>query len=503
MEATIASQIGGGRRRPAHVASLLTSACLLAACVPVHGITYSAEQKITASDAAAYDWFGHAGAVSGDTVVIGAYGNDDGGTNSGSAYVFDAPTGGEPHKLSALDAAAYDVFGYSVAVSGNIAVIGAYGDDDNGSNSGSAYVFDVTTGNQLRKLAALDAAATDSFGHSVAVSGTMAVVGARWDDDKGNNSGSAYVFDVTTGNQLRKLIALDGAADDLFGYSVAVSGNMAVVGAYQNDDNGSNSGSAYVFDITTGNQMAKLTASDAAALDLFGYSVAVSGNTAIIGAYQDDDGGSNSGSAYVFDVTTGSQLRKLTASDAAAFDQFGYSVAVSGNMAVIGAKGDDDNGGASGSAYVFGVTTGNELQKLTASDGAASDSYGYSVALSGGTTVIGAYENDDDGTNSGSAYLFRASPGDISGNGIVNATDLGFLGLQWGTAGSLPYNADIAPFPGGDGIVDVIDLGMLGANWTASGDGSSSSATAVPVPAAGLAGGVILAAMWARTKRRR
>ena len=397
MEATIASQIGGGRRRPAHVASLLTSACLLAACVPVHGITYSAEQKITASDAAAYDWFGHAGAVSGDTVVIGAYGNDDGGTNSGSAYVFDAPTGGEPHKLSALDAAAYDVFGYSVAVSGNIAVIGAYGDDDNGSNSGSAYVFDVTTGNQLRKLAALDAAATDSFGHSVAVSGTMAVVGARWDDDKGNNSGSAYVFDVTTGNQLRKLIALD----------------------------------------------------------------------------------------------------------AAAFDQFGYSVAVSGNMAVIGAKGDDDNGGASGSAYVFGVTTGNELQKLTASDGAASDSYGYSVALSGGTTVIGAYENDDDGTNSGSAYLFRASPGDISGNGIVNATDLGFLGLQWGTAGSLPYNADIAPFPGGDGIVDVIDLGMLGANWTASGDGSSSSATAVPVPAAGLAGGVILAAMWARTKRRR
>jgi len=187
----------------------------------------------------------------------------------------------------------------------------------------------------------------------VSISGNTALVGAFEDDDRGFRTGSAYLFDITTGNQLFKLTASDAAADDRFGFSVSISGNTALVGAWRDDDGGFDSGSAYLFDITTGNQIAKLTASDAAADDAFGRSVSISGNTALVGAVLDDDSGSRSGSAYLFDITTGNQLAKLTASDAAADDLFGISVSISGNTALVGAQWDDDGGFSSGSAYLY------------------------------------------------------------------------------------------------------------------------------------------------------
>jgi len=365
--------------------------------------------KLTASDAAADDEFGYSVAVSGNTAVVGARHDDDAGTLSGSAYLFDVTTGSQLYKLTASDAAAVDLFGTSVAISGNTAVVGAEGDDDVGSSSGAAYLFDVTTGNQLYKLTASDIWASDKFGISVAISGNVAIVGAYGNSDAGLTSGSAYLFDVSTGNELFKLTASDAAEGDNFGYAVAISGNTAIVGARYDDDAGSLSGSAYLFDVTTGNQLFKLTASDAAADDKFGVSVAISGNTAIVGAYADDDGGSGSGSAYLFDVTTGNQLFKLTASDAFSIDVFGISVAISGNTAIVGAERNDDDGGDSGSAYLFDVTTGNQLIKLTASDAAANDRFGISVAISGVTAIVGANENDDAGGGSGSAYLFDAA----------------------------------------------------------------------------------------------
>jgi hypothetical protein len=190
----------------------------------------------------------------------------------------------------------------------------------------------------------------------VAISDNYAIIGAYADDNaRGGNAGSAYLFDVSTGNQVAKLIAADGAAGDFFGFSVAISGNTAIVGAYQKNDVGLNSGSAYLFDLPSGIQIAKLVPSDAAAGDYFGFSVAISGNTAIVGAYENDDAGSQSGSAYLFDVSTGTQIAKLTAPDAAAGDFFGQGVWIDGNFAIIGANGDDDAGSNSGSAYLFRI----------------------------------------------------------------------------------------------------------------------------------------------------
>lgn len=212
-----------------------------------------------------------------------------------------------------------------------------------------------------------DGAAGDGFGGSVALSGDMALAGARYDDDHGSNSGSAYVFQNAGGvwTQVAKLTAADGASDDYFGNSVALLGDTALVGAHYADHHGTNSGSAYVFqsagDVWT--QAAEVTAQDGAEYDNFGGSVALSGDMALVGADNDDDNGSNSGSAYVFERDSGGpdnwgQVAKLTADDGAQGDEFGSSVALEGDRALVGASFDDVNETDSGSAYVFDLAAG-------------------------------------------------------------------------------------------------------------------------------------------------
>jgi WD40 repeat protein len=203
-------------------------------------------------------------------------------------------------KLKPADGAASDFFGFAVAISGNSGLIGNRLDDDNGTDSGSTYLFNVTSGTQITKLKPNDGAPGDYFGISVALSGSLALVGSHLDTDNGQDSGSAYLFNATTGQQIAKLKPEDGAAGDRFGFSVALSGNTALVGNYLDDDNGSDSGSAYLFNIHTGNQIAKLTPDDGAAGDNFGYAIALSGNSALIGSGLDDDNGEDSGSAYLF-----------------------------------------------------------------------------------------------------------------------------------------------------------------------------------------------------------
>ena len=343
------------------------------------GTSWSQQQKLTASDGAAADQFGCSVFISGDYAIIGACGDDDKGIDSGSAYIF--RWGGtawvQQQKLTASDGAAVDYFGYSVSISGDYAIVGAVYDNDKGSSSGSAYIFkqDGTSWSQQQKLTASDGAASDLFGYSVSISGDYAIVGVISDDDKGSESGSAYIFkwDGTSWNQQQKLLASDGAAVDYFGISVSISGDYAIVGAIYDDDKGSDSGSAYIFkwNGTSWSQQQKLTASDGAAADQFGRSVSISGDYTIVGAKYDDDKGSASGSAYIFkwDSTGWVQQQKLTASDGTAGNNFGYSVSISGDYAIVGAVWDDDKGSGSGSAYIFVPTGTGELTLLTPNGG--------------------------------------------------------------------------------------------------------------------------------------
>jgi FG-GAP repeat len=371
---------------------------------PARARLFELEATIIASDAAAEDRFGSSVAISGNRAVIGAMGahNDIAGFRSGAAYVFDVSTGGQLAKFAASDAAETDRFGSSVSISRDWVLVGAPGKSDAGISSGAAYLFEVATATQLAKLTANDAAQFDSFGSSVAISVNNAIVGAPLDSDAGPWSGAAYLFDVVTGNQLAKFTACGIMAGAQFGSSVAISGNMALIGAVRDDAAGRDSGSAYLFDVITRSQIAKLVASDAVPYDYFGASVAISGNTALVGAPSRRF--DVPGSAYLFDIATGNQLGKLTASDAAADDQFGRSVAITGNWALVGAPGG--NSGA-GSVYLFDLTTQSQLAILTASDARRTDMFGNSVAFNGSAALVGAPPDSNEVFRSGSAYLFH------------------------------------------------------------------------------------------------
>ena len=268
---------------------------------------WNEQDKLLPSDGAAFDFFGGSVSIDGDYAIIGAS-DDDNGDASGSAYIFkrSGTTWTEQDKLLASDGAAFDFFGVSVSIDGDYAIIGAYGDADNGQDSGSAYIFtrSGTTWTEQAKLLPSDGTTDDFFGWSVSIDGDYAIIGACFDGDNGYESGSAYVFkrDGTTWTEQAKLLPSDGAAEDWFGFSVSIDGDYAIIGAPADDSNGYFSGSAYVFTRsgTNWNEQDKLLASDGAEGDLFGWSVSIDGGYAIIGASDDDDNGQDSGSAYIF-----------------------------------------------------------------------------------------------------------------------------------------------------------------------------------------------------------
>jgi hypothetical protein len=387
-------------------------------------------QKLLAMDGEAEDLFGYSVSMDGNTAIIGARQDDDEGSTSGSAYVFtyNENTWTQQMKLFASDEEAGDNFGYSVSLNGDTAIISAIGDDN---YKGSAYVFTRlgTIWTQQAKLIASDGAPMDYFGKSVSINGDTALIGAAYDD---NYKGSAYVFtrSGTTWTQQAKLVASDGNVEDYFGRSVSIYGDNALIGAQGHDNS---KGAAYVFTRsgTTWTQKAKLLASDGEEIDCFGCSVSLNGDTALIGAPGDDI----KGSAYVFTFagSTWTQQAKLVASDGSSLDGFGNCVSVYGDIALIGATGCDDKGEDSGSAYIF-TRTGSawkQESKLLASDGLAGDEFGVCVSVGDSFAFIGAYHDDDMGTNSGSAYVF-ARPGldfEIKGGLGVNIkiTNYGML----------------------------------------------------------------------------
>ncbi len=384
--------------------------------------------KLLAADGAGGDQFGYSVDLDGDYAIVGAPQDDDSGSQSGSAYIFrrsgitswDAGT-----KIVASDGVAADFFGWSVSISGDYAIVGAPFDADNGANSGSAYIFQRTGTNSWdtgTKVVAFDGAANDEFGWSVSISGDYAIVGADGDDDGGANTGSAYIFHRTGTNSWDsgvKISALDRRFGDLFGSSVSIDGDYAIIGARFGDiGDGSRGGSAYIFHrtgTTDWDAGTEIVASDGVANDNFGFSVSIDGEYAIVAAVGDDDNGSDSGSAYIFRRTgtnSWEEDAKLLASDGAAIDQFGYSVSIDGDYAIVGAQRDDDNGTDSGSAYLFhrtaaGWDTGT---KIVAPGGDDGDSFGISVSADSDNAIVGAFQDAGNGFGSGSAYVWRIAP---------------------------------------------------------------------------------------------
>jgi hypothetical protein len=356
--------------------------------------------KLLASDGDSHDYFGTSVQIDLNRCIVGAKDADGVVSYAGAAYVFDISTGVQIHKLVVNDGVSGDRFGCGVSISGDLGLIGAMGDDETASQAGSAFIFDVSTGAQVRKLLPSDGEANDWFGYSVSISGDLALVGAPHDNDNGSDAGSAYVFDVSTGQQLRKLLPAQGVHHGLFGGDVCLRGHFAVIGArgYPHYT----TCAAYVFDVTTGRELFKLVSEDGSP-NSFGCSVSLSGNHAIIGAAYDGANGDYSGSAYVFDITTGEQLYKFLPGDGAERDYFGGSVSVSGSLAMIGSLNDDDGYWDSGSAYMIDIPTGQPLFKLHASDAVGGGDFGGRVSIDGDRCAIGSHGTS---FNTGSVYIF-------------------------------------------------------------------------------------------------
>ena len=392
-------------------------------------------------------------------------------------------------------------FGISIAIDGGTAVIGNASDTDNGVNAGAAWVFQFDGSNWVRqqKLLAADGAASDIFGGTVAISGDIIVIGARRDDDNGNNSGSAYVFrfDPDTSNwiQEQKLLPDDGHFSDYFGISVAVSGDIALIGAYfKSIIPGITAGAAYVFryDGSGWVQEQKLLPDDPNVSSMFGISVALDGDIAVIGAYFDDDNGDFSGSAYVFRFDGSSWVfeHKLLAADGGPGDSFGLPVAISGETVVVGAQSHDEFGPKSGAAYVyrFDGSTWHQEQELHPSDGAAFDNFGRAVAVAGDTAVIGAWFNDNEnGIDAGSVYAYRFDGKGWTEQAKLTATNT-LDGYQFGWSAAL--SGDVAMFGEGHltfgsvgvfrGLSDCNDNGTLDICDIAEGTSQDANANGIP-----------------------
>jgi outer membrane protein assembly factor BamB len=373
---------------------------------PVHAFL-DKELKIYGSDAMPSGDFGIAVAIAGDIAIVGARGNDKLESNAGLAFLFDARTGKEVRQLRASDAGDNGQFGTSVDVEGQFAIVGAQVYHD-AIQSGAAYVFDTATGNQLFKLKADDASWAQNFGGAVGISGNVAVIGAYGDNETGAFAGSAYLFDLTTGQQLFKLNA-DSGPNDFFGSAADIDANVAIIGGPYHDAHGADAGAAYLFDVTNGQLLHKLVPDDVKAGDVFGATVAIHGNFAVVSSPSSGENGIRSGSVYVFDVLTGDQILKIRANDPSVGDRFG-SVAIDGELIIVGAGGVDDGGDGSGAAYLFDLKTGAQLMKLTADDAAAGATFGNAVGISGRRAIVGAFEDRELGYGAGAAYIYVPEP---------------------------------------------------------------------------------------------
>ncbi|MCP3902653.1 MAG: hypothetical protein GY715_03370 [Planctomycetes bacterium] len=437
------------------------------------------------------DHFGFVVAISGDVAIVGAIlDSNNGFADSGSAYVyrFDGVNWIQEQKLTAFDESQHDHYGYSVSIEGDVAVVGSRDDDPSGGQSGSAYVYrhDGATWALDQKLTATEGSTKDEFGCALDLSGDLIVVGADQRVEDGPGLAYAYRHNGAKWVQEHQFLNPEPSVQAMFGYSIAASGDVVVVGAMHDDELGEQAGAAWVFRRVKGVwvQEAKLTASDGAAAEEFGYDVDVFGETIVVGAWASDDlaiPSTTPGSAYVFryDGAAWNEEQKLTASDGAPGDEFGVSVAVSGDLIIVGMPGEDDPVPNAGASYLFrhdGVSWVEEA-KLTASDRGEccefcclGDEFGYPVAIDGERAIVGADRNDDAGSNSGAAYIF-VGLGDCNVNGELDLCDIALGASNDVNGNGVPDDCE----PGcigdldGSGAVDFADILLVVAGWGCGG----------------------------------
>lgn len=360
--------------------------------------------------------FGSSVAVGDKRVAVGdLYGAVD-DVDGGYVELFNQTTGALILNLTSPNEVSGGHFGASVAISGNVVVVGAPDETAGGlEDAGHAYTFDAKTGDLIDALASPNAQSGGAFGTSVALGNGIVVVGAPSETNNGSSgAGHAYTFDAKTGALIRTLASPLAESDQQFGWSVAISDKVALVGAPigTNAAGKLGPGHAYSFDARTGALLREFSSLHPRADGFFGGSVAISGGIAVVGAPNENARNEGeSGRAYIFNATSGAVIKALTDPHAAPDGNFGWSVALSGKTAIVGSQAYIGLGQEyTGYAYEFNTKHGSLIATLTSPDPQAADGFGWSVALSGGTAVVGApHETVDDLGSAGLAFIFVKS----------------------------------------------------------------------------------------------
>ncbi len=373
---------------------------------------------ITQQDGVEQSMFGTSVCIDGTLAAVGVIGDSAGVYNSGAVIPFHSVADGwqQQNKLVASNLVSFGNFGSTVALRESILVVGAPGDDQRGADSGAVYAYLRKDGAWVSdgKLVPRDGAAGDGFGSALALDTDTLLAGAFADDDSGGASGSAYLF-YKSGNEWKetgKLIAADGASEDFFGKAVAIHTSTAVVGAPGDDDGGIDAGSVYLFTNQSDKwaQTGKLVSDRPGAGAAFGSSVAIWGPYIAVGAPGEMAKFQGQGAVYVyvFDGTAWLQKMKLTAYEGKAGDAFGASVTMRGDYLLVGAPSRDEGVSDTGTVYVYQLIAGSWINtgKLLHQKPATTDEFGQALSTDGVKAIVGASKRDVSGANSGAAYIF-------------------------------------------------------------------------------------------------
>jgi hypothetical protein len=355
-------------------------------------------------------------AIDEEKVLIGARFADTFGNGSGAAYLFNAVTGDLSYSFSYPNLGAGQNFGTDVAIDRNKVLVG--------TSYNGAYLFDTTSGNLIQSFSRFNSD-LNTFGTQVAINNNKVLISDLQNSTLAPVSGAAFLFDAVNGNLTQSFFPPNPDIEDFFGSPVAIEGNRVLIGATGGGRGRNSTGEVFLFDAVNGNLIQNFFPPNPNIKGFFGSSVAIEGNRVLIGASGDDTFGSNSGAAYLFDATSGSLMQTFSSPNPIGSEFFGSSVAIDGDKVLIGARGDNTFGDNSGAAFLFDAVSGNLIQSFFAPNPGNNNNFGFSVAISGNNLLIGAPGSGNDGA----AFLFQPASTSVPEPSNVVGLSVLILGL--------------------------------------------------------------------------
>ncbi len=393
---------------------------------------YFEDLRFTPKDLPADQSYGQLVSIHDGLFTVGASYYDNEGAEYGVAYAHKLSNPQDGFEISPGEGGSILNFGpRTVIQDGKIAAsVSTY---TNGTRTRSVKVYDATDGSLLYTLSPADSSNVHAFGRSLSMKDGILAVGSYYDDDNGDYSGSVYLFDAESGTFLRKLLAEDGMPSDYFGLSVSIHNGQVAVGASGHDANGPSSGAVYLFDLNTGQQLHKFLAEDGHINHKLGTNIALGEGVVAVGADRDYENGSYAGAMYLFDTTTGDQIAKVFPDTPEEYEYFGASLSISNGFIAVGAENEDkDEVLRVGSVYLFDLQTGEQLAKLLPSDTTRNRYFGDSVSLDGSDLIVGSF---------GAVYIYNIQslvcPADLTGEGDLNFLDVSAFLTAFGNQDSI------------------------------------------------------------------